>query len=120
MQEWKRLYFKKRWNVSGIKKAYADLLREQDENSPHRYLTNTFTVDKNDAIADIGAVEGNFSLSVADKIRKIYLSERDNEWIAALKAIFAPWADRVEIIDRSVSDRNDSSHIIMDTFFENH
>jgi len=84
MQEGKRLYFKKRWNVSRIKKAYADLLREQDENSPHRYLTNTFTVDKNDTIADIGAAEGNFSLSVVDKIRKIYLFERDNEWITAL------------------------------------
>ena len=120
MQEGKRLYFKKRWNASRIKKAYADLLREQDENSPHRYLTDTFTVGKNDVIADIGAAEGNFSLSVIDKVRKIYLFERDNEWIAALEATFAPWADRVEIINKYVSDHNDTSHIMIDTFFENH
>ena len=73
--EGKRLYFKKRWRDKRIKRAYSDLLREQDLNSPHRYLTDSFTVGNDDVVADIGAAEGNFSLSVIEKIKKVYIFE---------------------------------------------
>ncbi len=119
MQEGKRLYFKKRWSVNRIKKAWSDLLREQDINSPHRYLTESFKAGKGDVIADIGAAEGNFSLSVIDNVKKVYLFEYDPEWIEALRATFAEWADKVVIIDKFVSDVNDNSHVRFDTFFEN-
>lgn len=119
MQDGKRLYFKKRWGKKRIKRAYSDLLREQDFNSPHRYLTESFTVGKDDVIADIGAAEGNFSLSVIEKIGKVYLFEYDSEWTQALKATFAPWAEKVEIINKYVSDSDDESHIRFDTFYRN-
>lgn len=119
LQEGKRLYFKKRWGEKRIKRAYSDLLREQDINSPHRYLTESFTVGNDDVIADIGAAEGNFSLSVIEKIRKVYLFEYDNEWIEALKATFAPWIEKVEIINKYVSDSDDGTHIRFDTFYKN-
>ncbi len=114
----KRLYFKKRWGPSRIKRAYSDLSREQDPGSPHRYLTDKFMVGENDVIADIGAAEGNFSLSVIEKARKIYLFEYDREWIEALHATFAPWKEKVEIIAKYVSNHNDDCHIRFDTFFE--
>jgi hypothetical protein len=120
MQDGKRLYFKKRWGASRIKRAYSDLLREQDKDSPHRYLTDSFVADMNDTLADIGAAEGNFSLSVIEKVKKIYLFEYDQEWIEALRATFAPWPGKVEIINKYLSDYNDNSHIRFDTFFENH
>jgi hypothetical protein len=119
MQDGKRLYFKKRWRTNRIKRAYSDLLREQDINSPHRYLSDSFVVDKNDIIADIGAAEGNFSLAVIEKAKKIFLFEYDDEWIEALRATFAPWEEKVEIINKYVSNKNDDSHIRFDTFFEN-
>ena len=119
LQEGKRLYFKKRWNEKRIKRAYCDLMREQDPDSPHRYLTDSFTIGNDDVLADIGAAEGNFSLSVIEKIRKVCLFEYDHEWIEALKATFAPWSEKVEIISKYVSDNNDASHIRFDTFFEN-
>jgi hypothetical protein len=119
LQDGKRLYFKKRWGADHIKRAYSDLLREQDINSPHRYLTDSFVADTDDTLADIGAAEGNFSLSVIEKVKKIYLFEYDHEWIEALRATFAPWTDKVEIINKYVSDYNDMSHIRFDTFFEN-
>lgn len=119
LQEGKRLYFKKRWGGKRIKRAYSDLLREQDINSPHKYLTESFTIGNDDVIADIGAAEGNFSLSVIEKIRKVYLFEYDNEWIEALKATFAPWAEKVEIINKYVSDSDDGYHIRFDTFYKN-
>ena len=109
---------KKRWGEKRIKRAYSDLLREQDINSPHRYLSESFNPGNDDVVADIGAAEGNFSLSVIEKVKKIYLFEYDQEWIEALRATFAPWAEKVEIINKYVSDYNDESHIRFDTFFE--
>lgn len=120
MQDGKKLYFKKRWSEKRIKRAYSTLAREQDIESPHRYLTSSFTGDKNDVIADIGSAEGNFSLSVIEDVKKIYLFEYNREWGDALKATFAPWADKVEIINKYVSDRDDELHIRFDTFFKSH
>ena len=119
LQEGKRLYFKKRWGEKKIRRSYCDLMREQDINSPHRYLTDSFTIGENDVLADIGAAEGNFSLAVIEKIRKVYIFEYDQEWIEALRATFAPWSDKVVIINKFVSDQNDSFHIRFDTFYNN-
>lgn len=118
LQDGKRLFFKKRWGINRIKKAYSDLLREQDNYSPHRYLTDSFSVGKDDIVADIGVAEGNFSLSIIEKVKKIYLFEYDREWAESLKATFAPWPDKVEIINKYVSNINDNSHIRFDTFLE--
>lgn len=115
----KKLYFKKRWSEEKIRKSYCDLMREQDAESPHRYLTNAFSVVSSDVVADIGAAEGNFSLSVVETARKIYLFEYDPEWIEALKATFAPWKDKVEIINKYMSDHDDDSHIKFDTLYKN-
>jgi hypothetical protein len=120
IQEGKRLYFKKRWGTKRIRIAYSDLMREQDVKSPHRYLAGSFQAEENDIIADIGAAEGNFSLSVVEKVRKVYLFEYDREWIDALRATFEPWQDKVEIIAKFVSGINDESHIRFDTFIESH
>ena len=118
--EGKRLYFKKRWSGKRIRKAYAELLREQDTMSPHRYLDEDFQPGKNDSVADIGAAEGNFSLSVIEKVSKIYLFEYDPEWIAALRLTFDPWKDKVEIIKKFVSDSDDEKHTRLDTFYNIH
>jgi hypothetical protein len=118
LQDGNRLYFKRRWSEKRIQRAYSDLLREQDINSPHRYLTESFTAEKDDVLADIGAAEGNFSLSVIGQVRKVYLFEYDKEWTEALTATFAPWSEKVQIINKYVSDFNDDSHIRLDTFYE--
>jgi hypothetical protein len=119
LQDNRRLYFKKRWTANKIRKAYCDLMREQDLNSPHRYLTGTFNVEKGDVLADIGAAEGNFSLAVIEQVEKVYIFEYDREWIEALKATFEPWAEKVVIIGKFVSDTDDASHIRFDTFVGN-
>jgi hypothetical protein len=118
MQDGRRLYFKKRWGITRIQRAYSDLSREQDVNSPHRYLTDSFILGKDDILADIGAAEGNFSLAVIDKVKKIYLFEYDREWDEALRATFSPWPDKVEIINKYVSNHNDESHIKLDDFYD--
>jgi hypothetical protein len=116
----KRLYFKKRWTEGMIRYAYTVLQIEQDANSPHRYLSNEFSVEDQDVIADIGVAEGNFALSVVEKAKRLYLFEADEEWIEALNATFAPWRDKVHIINKFVSDKNDRKNITLDKFFEGH
>ncbi len=114
----KRLYFKKRWNKKRIQKGYSGLSKEQDNGSPHRYIADDFSPGSNDILADIGAAEGNFSLSVIEKVRKVYLFEYDPEWIVALRKTFAPWKDKVEIVPKYVGDSDDGKHISLDSFFK--
>lgn len=111
-----KLYFRRGWGTARVQRAWSDLLREQDPASPHRYLTDSFKPGREDVIADIGAAEGNFSLSVIDRVKKVYLFENDRRWIEALKATFAPWGDKAEIINKYVSDRNDDTHVSIDSF----
>jgi hypothetical protein len=110
----KKLYFKRRWGKKKIQKAYNDLLKEQDPRSPHRYLNGQFQFDKGDILIDAGAAEGIFALSVIEKASRVILIEAGKEWIEPLKATFAPWKDKVEIIHRFASDRSGAKYITLD------
>lgn len=114
----KKLYFKRSHTVGYIKSLYNGLLLDQDKDSPHRYLTEDFNLNESDVIADIGAAEGNFSLSNVERVKKIYLFEYDEEWIEALRATFKPWQYKVEICNKFVSDTNSDTRISMDNFIK--
>jgi len=118
IQDGKRLYFRRGWTRKRIQRAFCDLSREQDPLSPHRYLSPDFIIDKNDVVADIGAAEGNFSLSVIEKVKKICLIEYDPRWIKALEATFAPWKDKVEIINKYIAGYDDERHITVDSLIK--
>lgn len=113
----KRLYFKRNSSVNGIKRMYNNLLIEQDLNSPHRYLTDNFTMGANDILVDVGAAEGNLPLSVIEKVKKVYLFETDENWIEALNATFSKWKDKVEIINKFVGDTNEGQFISLEEYF---
>lgn len=119
VQDNKRLYFKRKWSVSRIQRSFHDLSLEQDLQSPHRYLSDTFNLNQDDVVADCGAAEGNFSLTVIEKVSKVYLFESDPEWIEALEMTFKPWREKVEIVPKFVSDKNDAQHCTGDMFFLN-
>ena len=114
----KRLYFKRTSSTRGVKRNYNNLLMEQDINSPHRYLTDSFDFGNNDIFVDVGAGEGNLALSVIEKVKKVYLFETNENWIEALEATFSPWKDKVEIINKFVSDKNDETTVSLDQFFK--
>lgn len=118
LQDGKKLYFKRRWSEARIKKSFHDLSLEQDLQSPHRYLTDNFNLNENDVLADFGAAEGNFSLAVIERVKKIYLFESDSEWIEALQHTFGPWIDKVEIVSTIISDKNDGKNCSGDVFFK--
>ena len=112
----KRMYFPRNWNEGRVKGYYSWLSAEQDIDSPHHYETSEFHVREEDIVADIGAAEGIFALSVVEKVKKIYLFECDTAWSEALERTFEPWKEKVTIVNRYVSDSTDNTSITFDEF----
>jgi hypothetical protein len=115
----KKLFFPKNFNDAEITFYFRGILAEQDEDSPHRYLSDIFLVEPGAVVGDIGVAEGIFALSVIEKVSKVYLFEKNESWLEALKATFSPWIDKVEIVNAYVSDVNEHHNISLDSFFLN-
>lgn len=113
----KRLYFKRGWSNDRIKRAYVALCREQHYGSPHCYTDNVFFVPRGSIVADVGSAEGIFALNCIEDCRHIYLFETDGGWIEALNATFAQWKNKITVVNRFVSDTDDSGNIRLDTYF---
>lgn len=97
----KRLYFAKLLDTSEkVIEYYRQLLIEQDEHSPHRYVTEEFNVEEGDVVVDAGAAEGIFALESTDNAVRIYLIEADQPWIEALEETFRDYRDKVVIIPK--------------------
>jgi hypothetical protein len=114
----KKLYFRKDWDAQKIQEAYKWLSYDQDIDSPHRYEYADFTVQNGDVVVDAGAAEGNFALSVIEKVEKMYLFECEQEWIEALQMTFAPWKEKVVIVNQYISDNNDNNSTTLDDFLK--
>lgn len=115
----KKLYFKRAWDAEMIKNKFSFLLNEQDAESPHQYLSEDFKIKDNAIIIDAGAAEGIFILPFLDKIKHAYLFETDEEWIEALHATFAEHKEKVTIINKYISEKDDEMNVQLDTFFNN-
>lgn len=114
----KKLYFKKSWTNEHIIDAYRFLLAEQDEQSAHCYLKDTYILSPNSIVVDIGAAEGIFALNEIENIKHIYLIETDLEWIEALIATYKPWENKITIINKFISSVDDDHNLRLDTYFE--
>lgn len=90
------------------------LLIEQDERSPHRYFNERMEVPEGTVVLDAGVAEGNFTASVIDRAKKVYLVECDPEWVKALRLSFRDYEDKIVIIEKYLSDFNDDTHITVD------
>ena len=99
----KRLYFKRSHSEKAIKEMFSILAMEQDIDSPHRYLIENYTIQENDILADFGAAEGDFTLSAIEKVKKAFIFESDPEMIEAITATFAPWKEKVVIVDKYIA-----------------
>lgn len=115
----KKLFFRRGMSDKKIMKMFRGLSIEQDPESPHRYLSHEFHVKKNDVVYDVGAAEGSFGLSQIENLSKLIIFETDPLWIEALKATFSPWKDKVEIIEKYVSNSDTEERITLDYFTDN-
>ena len=116
MLDGKKLYFKKRWSKQRIQHSFNELTKEQDLQSPHRYLNENFKIDEGEVLVDIGVAEGNFALGAVEKASRLILFETDKEWIEALNATFEPWKDKVLIVNKFVSDITNATNTTLDDF----
>jgi hypothetical protein len=117
-EEGHRLYFKRGLSKKEVALMYNGLCAEQDELSPHNYDFDHLLIQPDTVIADIGCAEGNFSLKYIDKIKKLYLFESEHEWFEALEATFRPWAEKVVIVNKYVSDRHEGAFVSLDKYFQ--
>ena len=112
----KRLYFKR--GIADRAQAadyYNAMCKEQDLRSPHRYVTPTHAVEGG-IVLDLGAAEGLFALRAVDRAESIYLFECDPGWIEALEKTFQPFAAKVHVVPKYVSDENNDREVSLDAF----
>lgn len=115
----KRLYFPPHFKPHHAVNCYHSLLIEQDHRSPHFYgFAPECMPQRGDVIADIGAAEGIWALDRIETCSRAYIFECDAQWIDALERTFAPWRDKVEIVQKFVGAADDPQNniITLDTF----
>lgn len=110
----KPMYFPRKSNVQQIYSMYNFCCIEQDPESPHCYLNETFEVPDGATVIDAGVAEGNFALQIIDKVKKIYLVECDKNWIEALECTFAPYMEKVVIVPKMLGNCNDEETVTID------
>jgi len=117
--EGKKMYFSKSYNSKEkVRKYYRSILTEQDAKSPHCYFKPGYKVNEGNVVVDAGVAEGNFSLSIIEKVSKVYLVEADKDWADALKLTFSPWKDKVEIVQKFLGDKDGDETITIDTLLD--
>jgi 16S rRNA A1518/A1519 N6-dimethyltransferase RsmA/KsgA/DIM1 with predicted DNA glycosylase/AP lyase activity len=77
---------------------------------------DSFGVSEGDIVVDVGAAEGNFALSVVEKANKVYIIEGNAAWCDALRQTFLPYKEKVEIIQKFLSDVADDDHVTFKCF----
>lgn len=115
------LYFKRDFNSpQKVLAYYKTLLVEQDLQSPHRYLTDNFIVERDSVVVDVGGAEGNFSLDIVDSCKKVIIVESEIDWIEALSHTFENEINsgKVVLINKMLTDRDTDKTISLDSIMD--
>lgn len=115
----KKLFFPNSFKEDEVKTMYNSLLIEQDYRSTHSYFSDTFVLPENSLFLDVGCAEGMISLENIEKINKLILFECDQKWVNALRKTFFPYKEKVNIICKYVSNKNNKSNITVDAVLTN-
>jgi hypothetical protein len=114
MLDGKKLFYHKGYkNIEDVQKSFACLTAEQNPDSPHCYQDDFFSLNEGDIVADFGAAEGNFSLMIADKVKRLIIIESDPVWNEALEKTFEPWKHKVRIINKLAGSSDDDNTITL-------
>lgn len=121
----KKLFFPSSWTNKQSINTYKNLIEIENildgdykEKAPHQYQSKNFRIEGGDVLLDVGCAEGLLSLDSVDRVKKIYLFESDKKWIAPLMATFAPFSEKVEIINKIVSEVNSEKEITLNTILK--
>lgn len=114
----KNLYFPGD-SIRWVEKKFRGLEIEQNVHSPHRYFTEFYSPNSDEIFIDVGSAEGKEALDIAEKVKKLYLIEADNEWRETLKLSFAPYMSKTEIISKFAGCKDDENTITIDSLVKN-
>lgn len=117
MHKGKKMYMKRKMPQKDCIGYYKTLLIEQDERSPHKYMSHDIDW-KGKVVVDCGAAEGIFALEHIEELRHLYLLEPNEEWIEALQMTFAAYKDKVTIIDKFVGKNDSAEEVSLDYLFK--
>lgn len=122
----KLLYFPKTWDVEQAKWTYKNFIERENtlgggytSKAPHQYQTENFKVEGGDVLVDVGCAEALLSLDVVEKVSKVYLIEANPIWIEALQATFDPWKEKVEIVNKLVTDSDSAETRTLSSILKN-
>lgn len=118
----KKLYYPKFFDLSMAENNYRHFRYVECnaggnyiEKTPHKYVTESFTIEDGDILVDIGCAEALLSLDKVEKAKHLFLVEGDNRWIPALEATFSPWRDKVTIINKYVGNKDSDETVSLST-----
>lgn len=111
------VFFPKKFSEDQVRESVRIGLMEQDSRSPHCYVGANHMPDQDDIAVFIGASDGMFCLSLIERISKAYLFEPGSHWHEPLKATFAPWREKVEIVPYAAASTDTGDRRRLDTFF---
>ncbi|MFN8336279.1 MAG: FkbM family methyltransferase [Cyclobacteriaceae bacterium] len=115
MHHGNRLYFPDRFSIDKVKKDYRALLIEQDERAAHRYV-RSYRELQGRTLLDIGAAEGIFALDTIHFVKHVIIFECMDYWQKPLQATFAPWPDKVTVVEKYVGNKTEGDFIKIDDF----
>lgn len=111
----KKLYYPSEMTENAVKATYRGILLQQDQDSPHRYFSAGYEFEQDGIFIDVGCAEANMALEVVDKTQKVLLFEADKRWMPALMATFAPYRDKVTIINKYAGEKECEGQTTIDT-----
>lgn len=119
----KRIFLREGLSHAASRTYYESIIMEQDERSPHCYLTREIKTDlygiAGGTILDLGGAEGVFALECVDHVDRVYCFDADPKWIEPLRNTLSPFRDKVELVSKYVSDVTEGDYITIDGFFGN-
>lgn len=118
MHHGEKLFFEKSSYEKGVAIAYMKLCREQDVDSPHRYIED-YRVLKDCYVVEAGAAEASFSLdAIINDCKKVYICECNQGWIDSLNRTFSQYGNRAQVIKKYVSSIDSEDTITIDSIFQ--
>ena len=116
MFEGKRMYYapNTKFIVEDEKQYMHGIEFEQQEGSPHTYITDDIYIKEGDVVVDAGVCEGNFAIKYIEKVSKLYLIECDPGWLDPLTLTFRDYLDKVVFCTKFLGNANDEKTITLD------
>lgn len=114
----REVHFPRDWTDEKVKVNYLWSVMEQESpRSPHRYLPLELDLVAPGTAVLVGASNGLFALEVLDWADRLCLIDFDPKWIDPLERTFRGQLDRVQVLNRHLSDCDGPSTSRLDSLF---